>query len=613
MIGFIRIFVLVLLVLTGASPVFCEDAPAPASVPQTKDADRSRSIDPYHPPVETAVFLEISPGTTTAEQLTHYWKDPLRETSVGDSTVRLYSKEPLNHIEVTLKENIVRSIVVQLDIPFPEGQVRAVLQSELLKSKPVLIPDESGEIIGEVFPEKGVILLFAGKDENGGYLVRQLGIEPVSADPFILRAEAVLPDQPTEAKRDIRDAIRLKPDNARGYWLMAQINLKEGNIESALLNCEKAIRLDEQKPGYHLTFAEAMIQMNRIEEAKQYLQATVGICERYPHEKARALTMLGEVYRTSRNPDYELAYECHADAIKLAGALLEHTSPAIRLAAKDVLFEAHLATAKVIAWGKWDKKEEAITKWIERAKFLAKDPEIAAAKRYSREYPFKIASCALATLVAVPEKLNIDLYIEDILDAGNQLIKNVKDPILESKYHWDTSIALYDAVQIFQFRKQYSSALKNGELAAKYMEIGIKNRSSDMDMYLLGRLYFRLGSIHAIVNQNHRAAIMWFDLAKPIFEKLLPKMDTDALGKMGVTLVSMGVSYWVTDQREESILLTERGLRQIERAVQGNTMSKEALAIPYANLSKMYHELGDKEHAAKYTKLAAGVNAGKVR
>ena len=42
----------------------------------------------------------------------------------------------------------------------------------------------------------------------------------------------------------------------------------------------------------------------------------------------------------------------------------------------------------------YDNKEEAIKKWIERAKFLARDKDmlLPQAQRYSRDYKFKIAA-----------------------------------------------------------------------------------------------------------------------------------------------------------------------------------------------------------------------------
>ena len=608
----VQISVFFALLAFGLVP-FC-GAMNPAPIPQ--QAVVGRGGDPLRPPVETIVFEGVSPGTTTMTQLTRLWGDPVLETVVGDQIVRLYSLEPLNHIEVTMRGGIVRSIVIQLYSPYPEEDVRAVLHAELLRSKPVLIPDETGAIIGQVFPENGVMFLFAPQTpRQQRFFVRQIGIEPISAEPFVLRAEAVLHDLPTEARRDLKEAIRLDPEHARAYWLLAQVDLKEGLVESALLYNEKAIRLDEQRPAYHITFAQALIRMNRIGEAKQYLQETIAICDRFPHERARALMMLGDLYRIGRPPDHELAFECHAEAIRIAAALINHSNPTIRLAAKDVLFEAHLATARAIAWGRWENKEEAIRKWIDRARILARDPELMTARRYSRKHPFKIAATTLATLVAMPEKRNIDIYIEDVIDAGNELIASANDPILWTKYHWDTGIALYDAVQIFQLRGELSSALKYGEKAAKYLEIGISGRNNDTDLYLLGRLYFRLGVIHAVGNENHRAAIEWFDQAMPIFERLLPKIDVDALGVFGETLVSMGVSYWETGRREVAVRLTERGLRQIERGVRAGVLPTSMLLTPYSNLAQMYHALGDQERALQYSRLAESVNPdrGRVR
>lgn len=612
---FIRLFFFIALLAHGSiTPCGAQNpVPNPQRMSSGRTNNAPQEMDSSRPPVETAMFEGISPGVTTAAQLNQEWGEPQLESNVGDDVVRLYSRDPLNHIEVTLRGGIVRSIVIQFDTPYPEEDVRSSLQEELLWSKPVLVPSKSGGYEGELFPEKGIMFSFAPQTEGSELFVQRVGIDPITADPFVTRAEAILYDQPVEAKRDLLDAVRLKPDHAKAYWLLAQIELWEGHVESALLYNEKAIQLDEQRPSYHLTFVQALIQMNRIDEAKQYLQETIGICERLPHENARALVMLGELYSTCRNPDYGLAYACYQEAINLANALIRHSNQTVRLTAKDVLFNAHLETAKTIARGRWDKKEGAIKQWIDCAKELARDIELAAAQRYSNEYQFKIAACTLATLFAVPE-LNIDFYIEDVIEAGDKLISAASDPILWAKYHWDTSLALYDVVQIFQSRGQYSSALKYGERAVNYMELGMKTRKSDTDMFLLGRLYFRLGAIHAVSNENHRAAIEWYDLVKPIFEKLLPKIDPGALELFGKAFVSMGVSYWEAGKREEAVRLTELGCRQIERGVRGNVIPASEQMIPYSNLAYMYQELGDQENAIKYARLAESVgNADEKR
>ncbi len=577
-------------------------APVPSRLKPVVDPSQhvSPNADPYHPPVRTASFQGVVPGESIQSDVVERWGVPRKTTVVNGQTVHLYSTEVLTHIEVFFKDGIVSSIVIRLDEPFPEEQVREVLKTELQKGRPVMIPNESGEIIGEVFPEKGVIFLFAPQTEGDGLLVKQIGIESVTSEPFVLRAEATLNEQPSEAKRDLDDAVRVNPDDAKAFWLLSQIELMEGNIDAAMIHGERAIQLDEKRPAYHISLAKILTRMNRSEEAKQYLEESLGICDRVPHEKALAMTLLGDLYRTSANPDYEAAISYHSDAIRLASTLIEHPNQTIRQSAKDVLFEAHLGAARDVAWGRWDKKEESISKWIGRAREVAEDPEMLAAKRYSKEYSFNIAVCVLASQVGLSEAKEIEPYIREVIATGEKLIRSTNDKILQKKYQWETSLSLYDAVQIYQLRKRYTPALKYGEIAAGYMEAGIKGRRCDTDLYLLGRLYFRLGAIHAIGNKNHRAAIEWFDRAKPIFEDLQTKINPEELGRLGETFVSMGVSYWMTEQREEAVRLTEHGLRQIQRGVKSGAIDETALAIPKLNLSNMYKELDNLKAAERY-------------
>ncbi|GHT27475.1 hypothetical protein FACS18942_06870 [Planctomycetales bacterium] len=204
-----------------------------------------------HPEVSTASFLNVIPGITTMEEVLDGWGEPLKKSKLGEQTVHFYSTEILNHIEVLYKNRVVSSIIVNLDEPFPEEQVREVLKSELLKSKPVLIPDENGTIIGEVFPEKSVMFLFSDNAETDTakvHLVRQIAIEPVTSEPFVLRAEAMLDTHPSDARRDLFDALKINPKDAKACHLLAQIQLLEGQTDAAMIQCEAAIRLDERRP-----------------------------------------------------------------------------------------------------------------------------------------------------------------------------------------------------------------------------------------------------------------------------------------------------------------------------------------------------------------------------
>ncbi|MDR1478378.1 MAG: hypothetical protein LBJ00_05495 [Planctomycetaceae bacterium] len=565
-------------------------------------------IDPYHPPINTAAFNNVVPGHSSIKSVVEFWGEPVKETTKDGELVQLYKLHELDHIEVTYnRDKIVKSIVVRFDEAFPENLVREQFETMLLKSRPVLIPDETGKIIGELFPEKGVVFIFSGGKSGGMFQVRQIGIEPVISEPFVLRAEATLNDQPSESYRDLLDAIRINRNDAKAYWLLAKVELLRGYTETAISNAQRAIRFDERKPAYHLTLAQALSRMNRIEDAKLYLEETLSICERFPTDKARALCLLGDFYRTGQNPDCENAYKLHSAAIEIADQLADHSNPTIRQTAKDILFELYLAVAKDIAWGRWRGKERAIDNWLAGAESIMTDPEMVAVRRFSSEYPLKLAICELACQVGIRGEGDIELYVKEAIQAGERLVSKTNDPILLQKLRWEIGIAVYDAVQIYQLRGEYEFALRYGELAADYMESGIRGRANDSDLYLLGRLYFRLGTIHALGDKNHRAAIEWFNKAKPTFERLFPNINPEESGRYGESLVSMGVSYWVTNQREEAVRLTERGLRQIERGVKLGFTSESAFAIPYSNLTNMYNELGNVERSRHYSNLSSSL------
>ena len=172
---------------------------------------------------------------------------------------------------------------------------------------------------------------------------------------------------------------------------------------------------------------------------------------------------------------------------------------------------------------------------------------------------------------------------------------------------WDLGMALYDAVQTYQMRGEHNSALKYGERAIECFEQGSSlNPESMADAYLLGRLYFRLGAIHSIGSENHRAAISWFEKAIPVFDKVSTRLGSAEKARLGETLVSMGVSYWNTGQKEKAVHLTERGVGLIKGGVESGAVDEVALEVPYGNLATMHRELGNGEKADRLLEQAKG-------
>jgi len=124
---------------------------------------------------------------------------------------------------------------------------------------------------------------------------------------------------------------------------------------------------------------------------------------------------------------------------------------------------------------------------------------------------------------------------------------------------------------------------------------------------LVGALYFQIGAVHAVHKQDHKAAIEWYNKAVPLLTAPRPFSELLVPQREGEQLVSMGVSYWQTGQKDRALDLTLDGLELIQEAVDAGILNDASLAVPYGNLASMYQQLGETADAAKYAELAKSV------
>ena len=296
----------------------------------------------------------------------------------------------------------------------------------------------------------------------------------------------------------------------------------------------------------------------------------------------------------------------HFQAVQMATPLVDNQHPAIRIAAKEVMLDAHLGAAHDIAWGDWREKEKAVGVWLEKASGFAEN--LIHSEGGSQDYRFRVATHALAACVGLRGKLGPEPWINQVVDSGKSLIASAVEPGRKAHYQWDLGMSLYDAMQLCQMHGDQTRALKFGQVAADYLEKGSQQTLSVDNVQLLGRLYFRLGAIYAVRDKNHTVAATWFDKALPLLEKQPPGANAEG-GLIGQSLVSMGVSYWETGQRQKAVQLTERGVAMMEKAAAQGSMAKTALNVPYKNLASMHRQLGQTEKAIHFEQLA-GKNKG---
>ncbi len=555
------------------------------------------------PIIEAASFKGVTPGVSTLEQVQKAWGAPQEMTRQDGMLVHLYAIEPFDRIEVTYFDNEVTSVIVRFHRSFPAGTVAE--QLELGGMVPVLISNELGEILGQVYPERGVLFAFDPSDVPGKptMQVAQIILEPITAESFVLRAETHLTTEYEQSRRDLEYAISLDPDNARAHWLFSRIQMTLGAFEDALSSSAKAVELDGGDVRYRVTRAQVLGQVGELKAAIAEATRAAQSADRRPHVKARALCLLGDLHASGGRPDYRRALKYHMEAIRVAGPLAEEKHPAVRLAAKEVLIDAHLGAAHDIAWGEWDDKAAAVPEWLGRAKAVVDD--VVENESGDEEHRFRLATRALAACVGLRGEVDPGPWTEEALRTGEVLVEAAGgQPERAARLRWELGMALYDALQVYQMRDEHELALQFGEQAIDYLEQATDAASAPTTGYLLGRLYFRLGAIHAIRDSNHREATVWFERALPELEKPIPPGAAAELGRHGETFVSMGVSYWETGQHDRAVELTEQGLAFMHQAVERGSLDADALAVPYNNLSAMHRQLGQEEQARRFEQMA---------
>ena len=534
--------------------------------------------------VDPAAFNGIVPGLSTMEDVRKAWGEPTARAEQDGDLLHLYEVGPFSRVETHFRDDKVVGIVVHLEKAYPANLVAEHLQ--LSNVRPVLVSDPQGMVIGQAFPEKGVLFGFSSPGEVGkaSMLVTQIVLDPISAEPFVLRAETFLENDPESAEKDLRAALRLDPALARAHWLLAKSYILLGSASSGLAAARQAVTLAPHDPQFRLTLAQLLALAGEREAALRELQTVVAAAESRPHLKARAVCALGDLNANAEPPDYKRAVDYYTEAIKIAHPIASDAHPAYRLAAKEVLVDAHLGAARSIAWGPWEQKEIVVPRWLERAGAAADE---LAEEGGSPLFRIRVAAAALSAAVGVPSGLDPQPWIARLEAAAPAALAEA-GRLRRLQIQWDIGVALYDAVQCFQIRGEDALALQYGMEAAELLESGQTSRKlQQSDYYLMGRLYFRLGAIHAIAKQDHDSAVQFFDKAVPMLQKAAAGTTGLSAGRLGETFVSMGVSYWESNQASRAIELTEQGIKLLEAAVQSGAMDATALEVPQSNLAAM--------------------------
>jgi tetratricopeptide (TPR) repeat protein len=550
--------------------------------------------------VETATFNGIRPGESTMDDVHRIWGKPSQSFEDQGIVHQIFSVEPFKEIDVSYHGKTVAAIVIFMEQVFAAPALAEQLGLDNLQA--VIIPDNQGNWLGQSYPERGVMFGFDPEHAKEKQ-VAQIVLEPISGLPFLLRAEVRVQKDCAKALSDLNYALELDPKLARAHALRAQILLTMMRWKDASAAIDAAIALDDKNLEYRLTKTDLLRQTGDFAGAVAEARHVIAAAEGKPLARSAALVELARAVAEGPDRDFRRAADYALEAIKLTDELTKSQQPRSRRAARVVALDAHLELANAIAWGFWRQKDKTVPKWLDRAQSLA--DKLATEDKAGEEYRLRVASKALAASVGLKGALDPAPWVKALQEAGGKQLAGVADPVRHRQLEWQVGLALYDAMQAYHQLEAHRQATEVGTLAASAIEHVCEEREPLAgDAYLLGRLYFRLGTLCVAQDEAHDKAVVWFDKARPLMEKPLPEASRADVGRQGETLVSMAVSYWSVGQQDMAVTLTENGAALMKKGIEEGVLDDHALQVPYNNLATMHRFLGDDSAADKFTELA---------
>ena len=569
--------------------------------------------------IEVTSFHGITPGISNRISVLRTWGDPRSDDTQAPQLS--YRFDDLPAVNVHFDGNKVDSIMVELGKPVQASKLARKLKLQRLRI--VTLLDEEGTPIERVYPERGVVLRYVtpkvtrGRglaiasdetvdDRMGSATDPRIGsilIESIQAEPFLLRAEADAKYHFTNAIADLEAALKIDRNLAAARAMLSEIYLKTGKAVTAERNAVEAIELEPKNAAYRLQLAKCLRQLARYDQAVEEVQQVLETTNLASLVRAQALNEMGLLASLGSQKVARRAMPLHSKAIEIADILAIGEDAVERQAAKQLLVEAHLAVAVEISIGDWQQKDDSVPQWIERASALAEaliseDPAYLPLR-------LQVAVSSLAAAANLDKPINPLLWIDEAEETAAEIKGGVTDPLTADQFDWQLGLVYFHGSQIEHRRSKPNSAVKLGELAEQQLAALADKRDEMPDTaYLLGRLYFQIGAVHAVHFEDHDRACQWYDKATDRLLSPVPVTTMAAPQQHGDALVSMGVSYWSQDERAKAIEVTEAGVELIELAVESGLLESETLVISYSNLAAMHKAQGDEEPAAIYQRLA---------
>ena len=570
-------------------------APLNAPIAEAPDETPTLAIDP-------ASFRGAYPGKTTRADIDSEW-GPGQTIPRDDGTECFFWKiEPFERVAVTFRDGIVTAIQIKLAKPVPSSELAK--QLEIADLRTVAILDDDGSAIGQVFPERGVMFSL----ETGTTSATAVLLESLDADSFVLRAEGEMKSSAAFAVADLEYAIDIDPTHLRAHRLLLALMCDEGRWKTALQLAEKAEELGPGDAWTGLKRAEVLLRLDRPEDAQVAIDELIERPNVSSLLASQAGRLRGRIELDKATPDYEQTVDLFTEAIRKATPLAASRSENVRSVARQVLLDAHLGTAQAIAQGTWQQKNRVIPKWISRANNIVEKIDTKDPGRDRLELDLTCGVLAVAAgsanaIEAVP-------WVKRLLAIREQMNDSVTDPWRRRQIDWQVGCGLNDALEAARKRGDAEDMLDNATLTVAYLERGAEHRElTATERRDLGDLMFQIGIMISLRNSDHATAVTWFDKTIPLWNQNEQVVQDNELGRVGESFISMAISYWQVERRDDAIDLSRTGVDFMVEAVDREKLEEQSLSVAYGNLATMYAEQGDTEKSQAYAEMATRVES----
>ena len=564
--------------------------PLPESTPRASTTGSEKMI-----PLRPASFQGVTPGKTRASQVEAKLGPPVKRED-RDGVSLWYYKEfgPFASVEVWIEQGIATAVVAKLAQPMAAGELAT--QLKLKRFRPVEVKDGS-DVLGQVYPERGVLFTYV-PGSSSPRKVLQIALEPLTAEPFWLRAEQTPRKQYRQILTDLEHARQLGWKDSEATWL--EIELRAQLEQWPAADC-LAQQVEPQTFSQRCLRVWLAAQAGRIDAALKEAQSLRENADK-PLEVAQAEHLLGNLRAIGLDRDLPQAVKHQTEVVRQTRALMGERDRTARRAARRLAIHAHLALARAVAAGPFQDKTTVTVEWWREARELAEDQPVV---QRDLDLQHAVVRATLEADAALEKPILATPYVSRLRALTNKMLEQNDDPLYRIAVRRDAAKGMMAAAVVFRKLGRFSLALETAQEARK-LAASIPGDTL-RDQYLLGCVEFTVGSIYAVYQKDHQKACRHYDRALAVFPKELPAPLQHETGEHGERLVSIGVSLWEVGRKREAIEWTERGAAWMERAAEHGLLPESALAVPYGNLSAMQKAMGNQDASEEYARKAAAI------